>query len=88
MLPRNIDVVVCIHAAFAVSNDKSSHIGILAMVLDKGYGTMNMIHYSSSDSKPICKIVLEAEFFAFIVGYNVRYTINHTYSKFLKGSFI
>lgn len=52
--------------------------GILAMLQDKVYGTVNIIHYASSKSKLVSTSVLEAELFAFIDGYAIGYTITHT----------
>lgn len=42
-----------------------------------------MLHYASSKSKIVCKSVLFAELFALVEGYDVGYTINHTYRDFI-----
>lgn len=78
VMPGNGVVVVCIDAAFAVNIDKSSEMGVLVMPRNKVYGTVNIIHYSSSKSKRVCKSVSAAELFAFFDSHDVGYTINHT----------
>lgn len=67
--------MVCIDAVFAVNMDKSSHIGILAMIRDQSNGRCNIIHYASTLSKRVWKSLLAAKLFAFVDGYDVGYVI-------------
>lgn len=68
ILPKNIEVVVFIHAASAVDKDKSSQIGMLVMVRHELKRTFNVINFVSSKSKRVCKSVLVAELFALVDG--------------------
>ena len=52
---ERMEVVVCIDAAFATNPDKSSQLGVLAMLRDKKEKTVNIIHFLSSKSKRVCK---------------------------------
>lgn len=78
-IPREqIEVVVCIDAAFAVNKDMSSQLGLLAMVRHKLNGDVNIIHFASGKSKRVCKSVLAAELFALVDGFDVGYSIAHS----------
>lgn len=86
ILPGNIEMVVCIDAVFVLNSDKSIEMGILAMIRNKISGTVNIIHYSSSKSRQMCKSVLTPELFSFIDGYNVGYTLSHTLQERLRSN--
>lgn len=77
VLPGNIDFLVHIDVAFAVNNKKYCQMGILAMLPDKAYGTVKIIHYFLSKSKRVCKRIIAAELFPFIDRYDVSYIITH-----------
>lgn len=46
-----MEVVACIDAAFALDLDKSSQLGMLAMILNKANGKVYIVHYTSTKSK-------------------------------------
>lgn len=72
---ESMEVVVCIDAAFATNSDKSSQLGVLAMIRNKHTMDVNIIHFSSSKSKRVAKSVLAAELFSMIDGYDVGFSI-------------
>ncbi len=69
--PQKIEVVACIDAAFAVNDDKSSQLGIIVMLRDAATNHVNIVHYSSTKSKRVCKSVLAAELFALVDGFDM-----------------
>jgi len=78
---KKVEVVVCIDASFATNKDKSSQLGVLAMLRDSDVGTVNIVHYTSSKSKRVCKSALAAELFAFIAGFDIVFTIRHSLER-------
>lgn len=53
-----LEVVLCIEAAFAVTVEKSSQLGIFVMVRYKKDCSTNIMHFASHKSRRICKAVL------------------------------
>ena len=78
ILPENMEVVVCVDAAFATNPDKSSQLGILVLVRDTKSKAANVLHYASSKSKRVAKSVLAAELFAMIDGFDAGFSIRKT----------
>ncbi len=59
--PDSAEVFICIDAAFATNEEKSSQLGLLAMVQNTRNGNVNIVHHSSTKSKRVCKSVLAVE---------------------------
>ena len=53
--PENMEVVVCIDATFATNKVKSAQIGVLEIVRNRKTGAADIVDYSSSKSKRVCK---------------------------------
>lgn len=71
----NIDVVITVDGSQAVNPDKSSQIGIVAMVLEKNTRAANVIRYHSSKRKRVYLSPLTAERLAMVEGFDVRITL-------------
>lgn len=54
-----IEIIVYIDITFAINQDKSSQLGILVMARDEENGSVNIIHFSSSKRKLVCKSLAE-----------------------------
>lgn len=80
----NTEVVLCVDAASAVSNDKSSQLGILVMLRDTENGNTNIIHYSSCRHKRVCKSVLASELLAIVDGSDVGFAVAHSLEGLLE----
>lgn len=65
--PEQVEIVICIDAAFAINKDNSSQLGIRVLTRHKQTGLVNIIHYTSAKSKRVCKSALAAELFAFMM---------------------
>lgn len=59
--PGHMEVLVVVGAAFATNTNKSSQLGVLAMISDAKTKVVNVIHFISSKSKRIFKSALAAE---------------------------
>ena len=81
--PEHMEIVVCIDAAFATNKDRSSQIGVLTMMRNRTTGAANIVHYSSTKSKRVCKSALAAEIFALVDGFKIGYTVAHFMSELL-----
>ena len=53
------------------------------MIWNKTDGTINIIHYSPTKTKRICKSVRSAELFALVDSFNIRFLVSHTLSRIL-----
>lgn len=73
-----MEVVVCFDASFAVNPDRSPQLGILTIPRSMMDGTVNIIHFTSTKSKRVCKSVFAAELFAFKNSYDIGQTISHS----------
>lgn len=69
---------MCIDVAFAVNKDMSSERGLLLMLRNEAKGDGSIVHYTSVESKRVCKSALAAELFTFVDEFDVRYPIAHT----------
>ncbi len=81
--PEHMEIVVCIDAAFATNKDKSSQIGVLTMMRNRKTGAANIVQYSSTKSKRVCKSSLAAELFALVDEFKIGYTVAHFMSELL-----
>ena len=81
--PKTMEVLVCIDASFATNDDKTSQIGILALLRNSNTGTCNILHYQSHKSKRVCRSVLAAELFSMIEGYDLGYSIKDSLQRIL-----
>lgn len=81
--PGLIEVVVLIDPAFALNYDKSSQLGILVAIRNKTDRGINILHFSSTKSKRVCKSVLAAELFALVDGFDIVYTITDGLERLL-----
>lgn len=57
---NNLEVIVCIDAAFATSPDMTSQLGLVACIRDKETKVTNIVHFSSSKTKRVAKSALAA----------------------------
>ena len=81
-IPMNrMEVIVCTDAAFATNPDKSSQIGLIAMLRDTETKKVNIVHYLSSKTKRICKSALAAELLAMVEGYDVGFSIRESLER-------
>lgn len=71
----SIEIVVCIDETFPVNHHKSSQLRILVMATDKQNGNFNIIRFISSKSKRVYKSVLGSDWFAFVDGFDIGYSI-------------
>lgn len=76
-----MEVVVCIDAAFATNPDKSSQLGVIAMIRNMETCDANIVHYTSSKSKRIAKSVLAAELFAMVDGFDLGFSIKESLER-------
>ncbi len=60
---------------FATNPDKSSHLGVLAMIRDSISKVVNVVQFESSKSKRVAKSALASELFAMIEGFDVGFSI-------------
>ena len=82
--PQDIEVAVCVDAAFATNYDESSQLGCLVMLRNSKNGDANIVHYSSSKSKRVCKSVLGAELFSMMEGFDVGFVIRDSVQRMFK----
>lgn len=75
------DIFVCFDAAFGTNRDHTSQLGVLVLMRDRENGDCNIIHYSSSKSKRVCRSVLAAELFALMEGFDIGYTVRDSFVK-------
>ena len=75
---KNTEVCVCIDAAFATNSDLTSQIGILVLLREYDSGKANIILYTSTKSKRVCRSVLSSELFAFVDGLDMGILIKHS----------
>ena len=83
MPPETVEVVVFIDVALIFNKDKSSQLGILIILRNVQNVNVNVVHFTSSKSKRVCKAVLAAEFFSQIDGFDIGYTIANEQAKMM-----
>lgn len=80
---KNLKVVVCIDAFFAVSIDKLSRLGVLAMMKDWKIRNVDIVYYTQCKSRSINKSVLASELFALTEGSDIGFCIHHSLQSIL-----
>lgn len=73
-----MEIVLCIDNLIAVNSDRSSQLGMLAMLYSKMDGAVIIIHLTSMKSKRVCKSILAADLFSLVDGYDIGYTTAYT----------
>eukprot|EP00171_Calliarthron_tuberculosum_P022600 IDg22600t1 len=75
---QHVEVFICIDASFAINEDNTSQVGVLAMLRDPSTGVCNIIHYTSQKTKRVCRSVLAAELLALVDGFDIGYAITYS----------
>lgn len=84
LLSRHAKIVVCIDTAVAVNNDKPFQFWYIIVFIRHCQTTLvNIVDYSSTNGKWVCKSVLAAEMFSFIDGFDAPYAVSHAISELL-----
>lgn len=76
-----VEVLVYIDATFSINSDKFSRLEIIALLPNKKDGTVDIIHYTTTKSKLVCKSVLAAELFTFVDGYDIGFSIAYSFME-------
>lgn len=80
----SVIIAIFIDAIFTTNDNSSSQLGFLICVMDK-FNYCNIIHYSSSKSRRVCRGALAAELFTLVNGFDysstMRLDINEMFGR-------
>ena len=83
MWGKDLEIVICVDAAYANNAHYSSQIGVLALLRDTESNKCEVLHHLSKKSRRVCRAVLSAEFIAMLEGFDVGYTCKEMMARML-----